>query len=153
MVYSVDWQPRQMPTLLINRYARAMAKQVDDRLRPLGVTASQLPVLAALKNGGRLTQKELAETTGVEQPSMAQLLARMERDGLVRREPSPSDRRSSLISLTPAAIRKLEPGRAVLRQLDDEACAIFDPAERELLASLLLRLVESAVAALPAEPA
>jgi len=140
----VDWQPRQMPTLLINQYARVMAKQVDERLRPLGVTASQLPVLVALKGGGRLTQKALAETTGVEQPSMAQLLARMERDGLVRREPSPTDGRSSLVSLTPAAMRKLGPGRAVLKQMDDEACAIFEPAERELLARLLLRLVESA---------
>ena len=108
------------------------------------MTASQLPVLVALKGGGRLTQKALAETTGVEQPSMAQLLARMERDGLVRREPSPTDGRSSLVSLTPAAMRKLEPGRAVLKQMDDEACAIFEPAERELLARLLLRLVESA---------
>ncbi|RBL80613.1 MarR family transcriptional regulator [Streptomyces cavourensis] len=133
-----------MPTLLINQYARVMAKQVDERLRPLGVTASQLPVLVALKGGGQLTQKELAETAGVEQPSMAQLLARMERDGLVRREPSPTDGRSSLVSLTPAAMRKLEPGRAVLKQIDDEACAIFEPAERELLARLLLRLVESA---------
>lgn len=140
----IDWQPRQMPTLLINQYARVMAKQVDERLRPLGVTASQLPVLVALKGGGQLTQKELAETAGVEQPSMAQLLARMERDGLVRREPSPTDGRSSLVSLTPAAMRKLEPGRAVLKQMDDEACAIFEPAERELLARLLLRLVESA---------
>lgn len=140
----VDWQPRQMPTLLINQYARVMAKQVDERLRPLGVTASQLPVLVALKGGGRMTQKALAETTGVEQPSMAQLLARMERDGLVRREPSPTDGRSSLVSLTPAAMRKLEPGRAVLKQMDDEACAIFEPAERELLARLLLRLLESA---------
>jgi len=144
MADPVDWQPRQMPTLLINQYARVMAKQVDERLRPLGVTASQLPVLVALKGGGRLTQKALAETTGVEQPSMAQLLARMERDGLVRREPSPTDGRSSLVSLTPAAMRKLEPGRAVLKQMDDEACAIFEPAERELLARLLLRLVESA---------
>ncbi|WP_025139135.1 MarR family winged helix-turn-helix transcriptional regulator [Achromobacter sp. DH1f] len=144
MADPVDWQPRQMPTLLINQYARVMAKQVDERLRPLGVTASQLPVLVALKGGGRMTQKALAETTGVEQPSMAQLLARMERDGLVRREPSPTDGRSSLVSLTPAAMRKLEPGRAVLKQMDDEACAIFEPAERELLARLLLRLVESA---------
>ena len=60
MADPVDWQPRQMPTLLINQYARVMAKQVDERLRPLGVTASQLPVLVALKGGGRLTQKALS---------------------------------------------------------------------------------------------
>ena len=101
-------------------------------------------MLAALKDGGALTQRELAEAAGVEQPSMAQLLARMERDGLVRRDPSPTDGRSSLVSLTPAAQRKLEPGRALLRQIDEEACAIFTPAEREALAGMLLRLLEAA---------
>lgn len=139
-----DWQPRQMPTLLINHYGRLLTRQADERLKTIGLTASQLPVLAALKDGGALTQRELAEAAGVEQPSMAQLLARMERDGLVRRDPSPTDGRSSLVSLTPAAQRKLEPGRALLRQIDEEACAIFTPAEREALAGMLLRLLEVA---------
>lgn len=144
MATSPDWQPRRMPTLLINRYARLMARRVDDGLRDIGISASQLPVLVALKDGGRLTQKELAEACDVEQPSMAQLLTHMERDGLVRREPSPTDGRSSLISLTAAAHRKLEPGRAVLRRIDEQACAILTPAEREALAGMLLRLLEDA---------
>ena len=73
-----DWQPRQMPTLLINHYGRLLTRQADERLKTIGLTASQLPVLAALKDGSALTQRELAEAAGVEQPSMAQLLARME---------------------------------------------------------------------------
>ena len=138
---SAKWHPQEMPTLLISRYAKVLSKLMDEQLRPLGITASQLPVLVALKNGGGLTQKELAEIACVEQPSMAQLLSRMERDGLVRREPSPTDGRSSLIMLTDHALEKLEPGRAMLREIDDKACSIFSQDERQALANLLRRLV------------
>ena len=47
---------------------------------------------------------------------MAQLLARMERDCLIRREPEPADRRSSLFLLTKEARPKLSAGKAVLCQ-------------------------------------
>lgn len=139
-----QWRPETMPALVISRLGKLLMKRMDDSLRSVGVTTAQLPVLVALKNGERLTQKALAEFADVEQPSMAQLLTRMERDGLVRREPSPTDGRSSLISLTAAAHRKLEPGRAVLRRIDEQACAILTPAEREALAGMLLRLLEDA---------
>ena len=47
----------------------------------------------------------------MEQPTLAQLLARMERDDLIRRETDPQDKRSSLVSLTGIAVGRL-PRRA-----------------------------------------
>lgn len=129
-----------MPTLLISRIARELSKRVDKDLRAVGITASQLPVLVALKGGRKLTQKELTEVSGVEQSSMAQLLARMERDGFIRREPSQNDRRSSVISLTDLALERLEPGREILRNIDDDVCAFFSDADRKTLTELLGRL-------------
>ena len=137
-----SWTPQQMPTLLLGRIARSLARRVDDGLRPLGLTSAQLPVLVALKHGDQLTQKELAESIGVEQPSMAQLLSRMERDGLIRRSPSPSDGRSSLVSLTDLATSRLEPGRAVLRDLDEAVCSVLTREDRNMLTRLLLTLNE-----------
>ncbi len=72
---------------------------------------------------------------------MAQLLARMERDGLVQREPDPSDGRSSLISLTDHAMSLLAPGRRVLSQGNREALAGFDQSEIDLLVSMLRRVI------------
>ena len=135
------WQPQTMPTQLINRAARLLGRIADTRLRELGVSVSQLPVIVALKHGARLSQKELAQQTGVEQPSMAQLLARMERDGLVQREPDPSDGRSSLISLTDHAMSLLAPGRRVRSQGNREALAGFDQSEIDLLVSMLRRVI------------
>jgi MarR family transcriptional regulator for hemolysin len=137
------WHPHEMPTLLINRLARSLLKPVDDRLREVGISTSQLPVLVALKDGSKLTQKELAELADVEQSSMAQLLGRMERDNLVMREASTTDRRSSLISLTKHARQLLEPGRVVLKGIDQDVCAVLSKEEKEVLVSLLQRLIAS----------
>lgn len=77
----------------------------------------------SLKQGQSATQKTLAEKAGVEQPSMAQLLTRIERDGLVCREVYSGDRRCSLIRLTDEALSRLEAGKNALKQIDSEVCA------------------------------
>ncbi|WP_292229766.1 MarR family transcriptional regulator [Brevundimonas sp.] len=135
-----QWRPETMPALVISRLGKLLMKRMDDSLKSVGVTTAQLPVLVALKNGERLTQKALAEFADVEQPSMAQLLTRMERDNLIQREPSPTDGRSSLIALTDHAHGLLEPGRDALRQLDAEICADLTPEEHATLSALLARI-------------
>lgn len=143
-----EWLPQEMPSAAVIWISRLLQKLDDERMKPYGVTSAQLPVLVALKNGERLTQKELARIAGVEQPSMAQLLARMERDDLIRREPSPSDGRSSLIMLTERAINTLEPGRHALRSVDNDVCAGFSDEERQVFLGLLRRMAANAEAAL-----
>jgi len=83
----------------------------------------------------------LARWAKVEQPSMAQLLARMEREGLIMREPDPRDRRSSLVSLTGKAKDNLPAGRAVLRRGNAEMTAGMSPEEVALLVALLQRVL------------
>ncbi|WP_371590129.1 MarR family winged helix-turn-helix transcriptional regulator [Ensifer sp. YR511] len=135
-----DWRPQEMPALVIGRIARLLARLDDEGLKDVGISVAQLPVLVALKNGEMLTQKELAAIAGVEQPSMAQLLARMERDSLIRRTRDPSDKRSSLISLEAEAYRRLEPGRDVLRGNNKEALAGLTPDEVRTLTDMLHRI-------------
>ena len=129
------------PGHYVSRIARGLARIGDARLRPLGFATAQLPVLTALGGGDRLSQRALVEWARVEQPTMAQLLARMERDGLVRREPDPQDRRSSLFSLTPAARDRLAAARAILRDGNAEATEGLAPAEVAQLLDLLRRVL------------
>lgn len=140
---SDSWQPRSMPSMLIAHSARMLARKADIKLREIGISTSQFPVLVALKNGGTLTQKELAQLANVEQPSMAQLLSRMERDGLIRRETDPNDGRSSLISLSEKAVGLITPVRAILSQGNEDALAGFNEADIEQLVVLLQRLLNN----------
>ena len=88
------------PGHLISLAARGFARLSEARLKPLGFGVGHLPVLVALQEGQAGSQRDLARVARVEQPSMAQMLARMERDGLICRMPDPADGRSSQISLT-----------------------------------------------------
>lgn len=139
-----DWSPMRTPGHYISRIARAFARIGDMRLRELGFATAQLPVLTALKDGARLSQTELARWAKVEQPSMAQLLARMERDGIIRREPDPRDRRSSLIVLTDQARAKLPAGRAILEAGNREAMRGLSEEEVATLINLLQRVLANA---------
>lgn len=121
--------------------ARLFARLSEARLKPLGFGVGHLPVLVALREGRAGTQRDLAQFARIEQPSMAQMLARMERDGLIFRTPDPSDGRSSRISLTEAALTRLPSALAVLFQGNREALEGFSDEEAGQLVALLSRLI------------
>ncbi len=136
-----DWDPLQHPGHYFSRIARGMMRVGDMRLRELGFATAQLPVLNALKDGARYSQTELARGAKVEQPTMAQMLARMERDGVIQREPDPRDGRSSLVSLTKEALDRLPAGRDVLRQGNADMTRGLSHDEVDTLVSLLRRVL------------
>lgn len=137
------WDPLAHPSHYLSRIGRGLTRLGDARLRPIGLAAAQLPVLSMLQNGERRSQKELAMLAKVEQPTMAQLLARMERDGLIRREPDPDDGRSSLVSLTPIALELLPEGRQVLRDGNADITRGLTPEEVRTLIGLLRRVLDN----------
>ena len=143
MEASVDSSIFRRPGHLINRAARLMNRLGEERFHPLGLAMAQLPVLYMLKDGASLTQKELASRAQIEQPTMAQLLVRMERDGLIRRTDNPGDKRSSFISLTPLALKKIPIARDLLTEGNERALQGFTEREVATLSRLLLRVVKN----------
>ena len=131
------------PGHLISLAARGFARLSEARLKPLGFGVGHLPVLVALAGGTARSQRDLARFARIEQPSMAQMLARMARDGLVSRTPDPADGRSSRIALTDAARTRLPEACATLFQGNRDALAGFTPQEAAQLASLLTRLIDN----------
>jgi MarR family transcriptional regulator, transcriptional regulator for hemolysin len=129
------------PGHLISLAARGFARLSEARLKPLGFGVGHLPVLVALREGRASTQRDLARFAKIEQPPMAQMLARMERDGLIERIPDPTDGRMSRITLTAAAEARLPDAIAVLFRGNHEALGDFTDEEAGLLVALLRRLI------------
>lgn len=129
------------PGHLISLAARGFARLSEARLKPLGFGVGHLPVLVALRDGRAATQRDLARFAKVEQPPMAQMLARMERDGLIARAPDPADGRSSRVTLTPAAEARLPEAIAVLLQGNEEVLDGFTDAEAAQFVALLSRVI------------
>ncbi|QKK16825.1 MarR family winged helix-turn-helix transcriptional regulator [Rhizobium indicum] len=131
------------PGHLVSLAARGFARLSESRLKPLGFGIGQLPVLVALQNGKASTQRDLARFARVEQPPMAQMLARMERDGLIERTRHPADGRSSRIVLTKTAQECMPKAISALFQGNREALAGFTDAEAGQLVDLLKRLIDN----------
>lgn len=88
---------------LANHLARLFARELQLRIKPLGLSTGTFPALLVLWESDGMTQRELIERLDIEQPTMANTLARMERDGLIDRRKDPADGRVQRIWLTAAA--------------------------------------------------
>ena len=86
--------------LLLFGTARAWRTKLDQRLRPLGLSQGKWRTLIHLSQGGnKLTQKEIAERMGIEEPTLAGLLDRLQDGGWIKRQASPNDRRCKIVHL------------------------------------------------------
>jgi DNA-binding MarR family transcriptional regulator len=74
-----------------------------------GLAFTSVLVLAILDSDGPTRLTALATAEGISQPSMSQLVQRLERQGLVVRLSDPGDRRAALIGITDA-------GRALMAE-------------------------------------
>ncbi len=89
--------------VLAAELARLYGAELQRRLVPLGLSAAQFLVLSELWAEDGQTQRQLTARLGVEQATMANTLARMERDRLIERMPHPDDRRAQIVALSDAA--------------------------------------------------
>ena len=128
--------------VLLSRKWRA---RVDERMKPTGMTLARSTVLYWLSElPGIVTQRELADTVGIEGPTLVRQLHALEAQGLIERVPFEGDRRAKGIRLTEAAL----PVLAVLKELGDALCdEHFGKLEKRRLASAT-RLVREARTAL-----
>lgn len=126
---------------LVNHMARLFARGLARRIVPLGLGIGQFPVLLELWETDGLTQKALVERLTLEQATLANTLARMERDGLIRRTPHPRDARSQQIWLTDRARAIREDALAAAEDQNAHALEPLDRAERAQFLALTRRII------------
>lgn len=89
-----------------------MEQDFEKRLRAIGITRGAYAVLSAIHHDKKTTPAVLSSFLGVDGAAVTRLLDRIEKDGLIQRTPSATDRRSIDITLTQAGIRTARRGRA-----------------------------------------
>ncbi len=94
---SADIELASQLRIAIARSARRLRQEAGTDLSP-SLTAA----LATVERHGPVTPSELATRERVQRPTATRIIARLEDAGLVERAADPGDRRSALISVTPA---------------------------------------------------
>lgn len=96
-----------LPMEVIGRLSGAMMLISRQRLAPLfqeyGLQVGEFDVVATLRRAGapfKLTPTALYESLMMSSGGMTARIDRLEKAGLVRREPNPDDRRGTLVGLT-----------------------------------------------------
>jgi DNA-binding MarR family transcriptional regulator len=69
------------------------------------LSPAQCHVLHLLEPGHPISMGQLAETLACDASNVTGLIDRLESRGLIRRQPSPTDRRLKVLDLTPAGVR------------------------------------------------
>lgn len=131
-------------TYLASQLAKGFARSLQQRAAALGFSPGQFPILLELWAEDGLTQTQLLQRVDIEQATMANTLARMQRDGLIERRAHPSDRRAQLVFLTERA-RVLEAEAiAAARDADDALFKGFRRFERELMLEYIRWAIDNA---------
>lgn len=88
---------------LCSAISRAMAKKSQAKLGAVGLSAGAAGFIRAVGDRDDMTLSDVAKVLRVETATLSSLAVRLERDGLLVRQPSPKDKRAMLLHLTPRA--------------------------------------------------
>jgi homoprotocatechuate degradation regulator HpaR len=104
---STTFAHRNLPRLLLQARESLMVR-TRPSLREHGLSDQQWRVLRVLGEHGTVETGRVAREAYILGPSLTGVLARMERDGLVRRERDPADQRRTVVEATAKGLKMVE---------------------------------------------
>ena len=130
---------------LLHGTARAWRLKLDERLKPMGLSQAKWRTLLHLSLAGdALTQAEIAERLGIEQPSLVTLLHRLENEGWITRRSSLHDRRCKMVFLGRRAQRVISQINAAAEKLRHELLENVSAADLRTCVRVLTQICEKA---------
>ena len=139
--------------LLMHRAHRALTVYGNGQTyEALGMSTSQLATLQYVAKSPGCSLTTLANLLDLNKSAVTGLVQRMERDGILRRAPDPSDKRASLLFVTPKGEEVRVRSGALIRRLNTELTKGFEPDEIETVIRFLNALIERCATAADEEP-
>jgi DNA-binding MarR family transcriptional regulator len=129
----------------IMRAQQILLGEIDGILRPHGLTFARYEALVLLlfSRRGSLPMSKMGERLMVHPTSVTNAVDRLEHDALVRRVAHPTDRRTTLVEITPEGRTRVERATAALMVVDFGLRGL-DAGETARLTDLITRLRRAA---------
>lgn len=133
--------------------ARAHRRRAGLALAPLGLHPGQELLVSILAKRGSATQVQLARIMGIEPPTVAKMVGRLEAAGFAERTTDPRDARAKLVSLTDQGRDAAAQIGAVWAELSVLTASALTPDEAAELTRLLTRVADRLGRAATHDPA
>jgi len=114
-----------------------LLRRLRSEAHPGDLNLSQSSALARLEREGPMTTADLARAESMKPQSMKVILASLEEEGCVERQPHPTDGRQILFVLTPKGLEERRRRTEAKRKWLVDALGKLDPEEIDALASAI----------------
>ena len=126
--------------LVLSRCHRALSQVAERSIEEAGLGLTDFATLEALLHKGPLTITEIQGKVLLASGSMTAAVDRLEKKGLIKRGPEPSDRRAKVLHLTPEGRRVVEAAFSRHTAELESAMAALNRDEKRRLYELLKKL-------------
>lgn len=126
---------RRTQVAIFEHFSTTVGKEID-------ITPGLFGMLQVIAANPGLAQSRLAEAMGVNRSTIVKVVDRLERRGLIIREPSPTDSRSRRLLLAKGARAALQRMERLVLEHEKEFTAVLSTSELEVLIELLERLYQ-----------
>ncbi len=124
---------------LLSTAARLVEHSWNEKLTGVGLTHAGVIALDVLSTAEEpMSQAKIAQRVRVQNQTMGKTLSRLEASGYIRRQPSTSDRRSQVVSITDLGARVIKEAREVDRAVLTRAAVDGEKLRKELQSIVLL---------------
>jgi DNA-binding MarR family transcriptional regulator len=116
-------------------------------------TLRQFALLAAIADGAEQSQTDLVRATGIDRSTLADMIGRMEKRGLVSRKTAANDRRAKTVALTAAGKRALDQAAPAAAKADAALIEALPKTQSAAFAKGLAAIAEAAAKSVEAADA
>jgi len=149
---ALDSPERKRLPPLLRRAWYSLNQAFRRRTAHLEITPDQFTVMRSLLENDGLTQRELTQLMSSDPNTIASLLERMEKAGLLVRKSHEKDRRANRLHLEPAGKRKYEEAREIALRLQKEVLSVLPEDQRESFLSHLALVADACLSAAENSP-
>ena len=119
------------PIHLLHRAGQCASDIFQGEMATGDLTPRQYAVLVAVSQNEGLSQTHLVEKTGVDRSTLADIVRRMLKKGLLQRRRTKEDARAYSVKLTEEGWRVLKTADPLARRVDDKILAVLPGQQRE----------------------
>jgi len=131
---------------MLHRAGQCAADIYQSEMQGGDLTPRQYAVLVAVSQNEGLSQTQLVDITGIDRSTLADIIRRMLKKGLLQRRRTKDDARAYSVKLAEDGIRVLATTAPVVARVDDMVLSVLPPHQRQQFLKDLSQIVAALTA-------